>query len=403
MMHWNHHNWRSGLVVLAAACLSACASTSPINGTPGQPAQAAELTLYPITGTPGSQLTISGERFPVMTSIQIRISVISDNRKGAVIADVKSDNAGVFSISTILPVYWSNGERIIEPNLVVQASTANNAVQAIASFRNTLSLGSEARNADVAVPTAATQSMKPTPSILLTPTVGGINTQVSVQAFHFPADRPLQLQIGIQGNDVDSMIYGTGQTDEMGASVIILAIPERWSDGHSLVEPVLEVVVSTADHSASAKAPLSVTNHASTTKVTPVVSVSTTTSIATSHVLTRSSNSTFITTTERANIDPIQSAVYFLDALLRDPTGESTVSYLSQRLRSEINKDWVLPTGLGIQPGYTSFEVAMQSRDENKVVIQATLIYESGASTRIFTLVLEDSIWRIDNVIAGSR
>jgi hypothetical protein len=77
------------------------------------------------------------------------------------------------------------------------------------------------------------------------------------------------------------------------------------------------------------------------------------------------------------------------------------VSYLSQRLRTEISENWVLPTGLGIQPGYNSFEVAMVSRDDNTTVLQATLTYESGASIRTLTMVKEGPNWRVDRVVAG--
>ena len=101
--------------------------------------------------------------------------------------------------------------------------------------------------------------------------------------------------------------------------------------------------------------------------------------------------------------DSLKTSVDFLYSLLRDPTGTSSVPYLSQRLRADIENNWALPTGLGIQPGYNSFEVILLSKTEDNVMIQATLTYESGASLRNFTLIKENDHWRIDQIVAGSR
>jgi hypothetical protein len=101
--------------------------------------------------------------------------------------------------------------------------------------------------------------------------------------------------------------------------------------------------------------------------------------------------------------DPIKTSVDFLNSLLRDPSGASSLVYLSQRLRTDITNNWVLPTGLGVQPGYNSFIVVQIGKTDDSVLVQATMTYESGASVRNFTLIPEGGNWRIDRIVAGSH
>ena len=389
--------------MLTAVCLSACAYTRPSESAASQITSAAELTLDPVTGILGSQLTITGMRFPAISAIRIRMETSMGNRDPQFIGEVKTDDTGTFRILFIVPATWPDGKNIMDSALIFHASTLDNAVQANATYHNASSVGVDTTHNNTSAPTAIPSPLKPVPSIKLSPSAGSINMRVDVQALDFPPDQPLQVQLGLPEYGVDAMIYGTARSDRSGASAVIITIPERWSDGRSLLEPLIVVVVSTQDRSATATAPLSLVSRITSTTSAATASANALTKPAVTDAVTHTNSTNLITTTSPANIDPIQAAIHFLNALLRDPTGETTVSYLSQRLRSEISSDWVLPTGLGIQPGYTSFAVVLLSRDESKVVMQATLTYESGASTRIFSLLLEDGAWRIDNVIAGSH
>ncbi len=106
---------------------------------------------------------------------------------------------------------------------------------------------------------------------------------------------------------------------------------------------------------------------------------------------------------EQAGVDdPAQAAHEFLISLLKDPSGESSLNYLSRRLVAELQGGRTVYSILGIESAYDSFSYEVIAPDAGGVAtIRVTLDYsqEVGAQVRTLTLIRENG-WRIDAVAA---
>jgi hypothetical protein len=281
-------------------------------------------------------------------------------------------------------------------------------------------------------PTASGLNASPTaagPQLSLRPSEGMPNTQVIVEGSGFPEQ--VRVRIGLSPQDTPRHITYIGEvsSDDKGHFSILYVVPDIWPDGSPVDDAVLTFSAITLDEQVKANADFHDLSSLAPAMTARANQTSTPTHLATSSVpsasvtdmadaesprntATRSPNGNqpamgtsapFVDASSPIISDSIKTSVDFLYSFLHDPTGASSTIYLSQRLRADIENNWALPTGLGIQPGYNSFEVVLLSKNDESVMIQASLTYETGASLRNFTLIKEEDHWRIDQIVAGSR
>ncbi|HEY3290748.1 MAG TPA: hypothetical protein VGK87_11525 [Anaerolineae bacterium] len=278
-------------------------------------------------------------------------------------------------------------------------------------------------------------STAPAARITLSPTTGMTNTPVTIEGAGFAPQEQMQIGFTSSVQSHEQFVIGDVNTGSIGDFRLIFVIPLSWKDGSLIDDDTLsfwaqsneKIVLATATYrvtksSADSRTTLSNTsatppatqifptaNPAPTKDVTKLTGTSVETTATPVTIITGTPSVTAIISvtnpvaTASLSREPINVSIAFLNSLLRDPTGASSLAYLSQRLRNEITANWVLPTGLGIQPGYNSFEVALLSHIDSTYVIQAIMSYESGASVRNFTVINENNTWLIDKIVIGIR
>jgi hypothetical protein len=384
--------WREKLALLAvSALLTACsgvASTASKTSPPSTP----RLTLTPSQGPLNTELSIEGSGFPVAAPVRITMGEVEATRPAQFIGQVAANERGAIKLAFILPSLWSDGTPITERQLRFTALVSQSDA-VYADYTNT--------SAPAQTRIAASGEGDPRAKITLSPATGTVNTRVIVNGVGFSPNNRVSARIGVVGAGAGPQEYANAVSSGEGTVSMILMIPSVWPDGRKLSEPQIVIMLSSDDGRSRAVAEFSLSpaTALTATSLAPVAPNTT----ASSPVVTRTTNPLSSDAPTPASPEPIQTSIDFLYSLLRDPSGASSVAYLSQRLRTEISNNWALPTGLGIQPGYTSFEVVMLNKADDKVVMQATLTYESGASVRDLTLTKEGNNWRIDQVVAGSH
>ncbi len=277
-------------------------------------------------------------------------------------------------------------------------------------------------------PTASSTNASPTvtgPQLVLKPSAGRPDTQIVVEGNGFPGQT--RVRVGLSPQDAPQLITYIGEvdSDEKGHFTLQYIMPDIWPDGSPMDDPILIFSASTLDEQVKVSAnfqdlssPASVMTAQANSPSTPVrlpvtqdpsmlateeTPINTATRTVSASPTFTGTSAPVVDASSPIISDSLKTSVDFLYSLLRDPTGASSVTYLSQRLQADIENNWALPTGLGIQPGYNSFEVILLDKTDDNVMIQATLTYESGASLRNFTLIKEEYHWRIDQIVAGSR
>jgi hypothetical protein len=90
----------------------------------------------------------------------------------------------------------------------------------------------------------------------------------------------------------------------------------------------------------------------------------------------------------------------FLTALQADPSGNSTMDYLSSTLQVDIQKGDLLPNLLGIQNTYSSFGISSSQPvpGTGQILVEAGLNYVSPIK-RAFVLINENDTWKINTFI----
>jgi hypothetical protein len=99
--------------------------------------------------------------------------------------------------------------------------------------------------------------------------------------------------------------------------------------------------------------------------------------------------------------DPDQVVNDFLNSLQQDPTGQSSLDYLSQSQRAFTESGHPLTETFGLEGIYRSFAVGTTYFEEQGelATVQATLNYVSPIE-RSFVLVQEQGAWRVNTIIA---
>lgn len=94
----------------------------------------------------------------------------------------------------------------------------------------------------------------------------------------------------------------------------------------------------------------------------------------------------------------------FLGALEKDPSGASSLQYLSPRLQAVVKSGHSVASIVGIQNMYTRYhaDAAVSRGGGRAATVQATLTVGSGPIQRLFTLIPEGGVWRIDDIANNS-
>lgn len=393
----------TGAMIAAVLLLSACGASAPVAISTGSSnASRPQIILTPSAGAPNSAVNVDGSGFPVNAHIELKISSSTLPSESQPIGEVVADDNGQFKLIFIIPPTWSDGKPIGDGGLVLSGTTSDSSVTASAQYQvqaETPSAQSTRSSADTGSVSGSTA-----PKINLTPDSGGPGTRVELTGNDFPVDTAIDVHIGLSDAGVSSQPYATGISDRYGNVVLQFAIRDALPDGTALKRSRLVIEATTKDGGAKARADFNYSPVPSVSQTEP----NTAPIVLTSAAITGDLSSTLVSTSTTGTgaqyyAGPINVSIDFLNSLLRDPSGNSSVTYLSDRLRAEITNNWVLPTGLGVQPGYSSFEVVFLSKSDEGVVIKATLTYETGASIRDFTLTKTGDAWRIDKVVSGSR
>ncbi|MBI4787188.1 MAG: hypothetical protein HY782_09100 [Chloroflexi bacterium] len=92
----------------------------------------------------------------------------------------------------------------------------------------------------------------------------------------------------------------------------------------------------------------------------------------------------------------------FISALSIDPSGSTSVKYLSRAQQAQAQSGTPVPLLAGIRLPVPSFNVAMMepATNPNQITFRVTLNYASPVD-RLFMLVKEDGAWKIERITSG--
>jgi Flp pilus assembly protein TadD len=98
--------------------------------------------------------------------------------------------------------------------------------------------------------------------------------------------------------------------------------------------------------------------------------------------------------------DASQVVLAFLGSLEKNPSGSSSIQYLSQQLKAQVQGGRPIPSLLGVQNIYRAYhaDAAVSRGGGRAATVRVTLTYASGPVQRLFTLVPEDGAWKIDDI-----
>jgi hypothetical protein len=92
------------------------------------------IHLAPGSGKGGTVVVVTGEGFPASGDVQIRLGGLQTGATQQVYAATQADKMGAIKASFAMPERWPNGDAIVQPQVVVLASTPDLVTKAIAIF-----------------------------------------------------------------------------------------------------------------------------------------------------------------------------------------------------------------------------------------------------------------------------
>lgn len=99
---------------------------------------------------------------------------------------------------------------------------------------------------------------------------------------------------------------------------------------------------------------------------------------------------------------PLQTTIGFLNSLIVDGSGNSSLAYLDPALHAEALSNPNDGLVLGIDVSYTSFDVNWLGTSGTTSQVQGLLLYEGGGqATHQFDLRRSGDAWQISGVVAG--
>jgi hypothetical protein len=153
-----------------------------------------------------------------------------------------------------------------------------------------------------------------------------------------------------------------------------------------------------------------------TSSATGTAALGTATSLTSSNTATllTSSSTTAVSPSHAAHVTPTPApgglaigdaatvTLAFLGALQKDPSGASSLPYLSTRLQAIVKSGHTIASLIGMQTMYTLYhaDAAISRGGGRAATVLTTLTYGSGPIQRLFTLVPEAGAWHIDDIAA---
>jgi hypothetical protein len=204
-----------------------------------------------------------------------------------------------------------------------------------------------------AVPTSTSA---PEPTFAFEPRQGGFRTAINLRGSGFPPDAPVNIGVGFPTN---GPVLATVKTDRRGAWEAQVTLPElEISPGSDWSQ--LHLIISDAQRTPLASAPF-----------------------------------TFTPSTGPSHEGATQTVRDLLSAYT---SGMDVRPYLDTELRARVDSGQSLEQLLALQPAaITSFDVgAPLDRPSEVLFVPATVVYSVMQEQRLFTLVVEDGVWRVN-------
>jgi hypothetical protein len=114
----------------------------------GKNTTAPVIRLMPDHGGSGTQVSVAGEKFPVGATVELRLSGTNTEATQQSYTSAVVDQNGSFKLGFTMPGYWPNGDEIIQPQIVVLASTPDFVTKASAIFGYDSELSSSTPSTD---------------------------------------------------------------------------------------------------------------------------------------------------------------------------------------------------------------------------------------------------------------
>ncbi|HYO49884.1 MAG TPA: Gmad2 immunoglobulin-like domain-containing protein [Chloroflexia bacterium] len=92
------------------------------------------IHLAPGNGKGGTVVVVSGEGFPAGGDVEVRLGGLQTGATQQVYATTQADKMGAITASFTMPERWPNGDSIVQPQVVVLASTPDLVTKASAVF-----------------------------------------------------------------------------------------------------------------------------------------------------------------------------------------------------------------------------------------------------------------------------
>lgn len=92
------------------------------------------IALDPISGGPGTSITVTGSGFLAETQVSVRLGPPSVGATPQSYGDTVTDVNGSFALSFTMPTHWPDGTPITETELVVVVLNEDGSVKATAPF-----------------------------------------------------------------------------------------------------------------------------------------------------------------------------------------------------------------------------------------------------------------------------
>ncbi|MGI8916902.1 MAG: hypothetical protein ACR2JY_24545 [Chloroflexota bacterium] len=170
-----------------------------------------------------------------------------------------------------------------------------------------------------------------------------------------------------------------------------------------VITSTIFVTATVGSGTASTSSTASTSTTAPTTASPTVTAV--TSSVSTSSVATSTAHAT--PTAEPGSL-PVADAgtvtLAFLAALEKDPSGATSLPYLSSRLQAMVRGGHPVASIVGIQNMYTRYhaDTPISRGGGRAATVRVTLTFAAGPIDRLVTLIPEGGAWRIDDIADSS-
>lgn len=449
------------LCSLVIFSIVACtASAPPVQDTPTPvadqpPAATPSITIKPAAGGEGTQVTVIGTGFLPNAQVSVHLGVPGSDVGQQAYIEGTTDASSNFGVAFAMPGQWPDGRRITENKLAIVAIA--NDRQATAEFDYTASAPPDP------IPTEPTISINPTAGsagtqVTLVCSGFPANARLKVYVGLPDAATGTQSYVGgmtdangsaamafvmpgqwLDGRFIteDKLAITVATEDSATSATAEFAYtPPPSADYPTTPEDVVKAFLNSiaSDYSASISArylsenlQAEVRNGRSLLQILGIQNAFKSFSVGTAEsgaadsasvraaldldegqqtrffILKKEEDAWRITAVaagESANLgDRGQVVNDFLLSLIKDPSGNSSLQYLSQSLVAEVQGGRSLLSILGIQSVYESFAYEILIENSGGVSkIRATLNYAAGSQVRTLTLIQEGAGWHINAI-----